>query len=162
MDLKRLRTFVAVADLGTVSKVALRLRISQSALSWQIGDLEYECGFTLFDRIGRRLFLTTRGEQLLADCRGVLGLVGSLTERIELLKRGEAGVLKLAAPPQTIESVLSQFLPRYAKNCPNVRVKVTEALGMDQVPLLERGEVHVGIRHDQGATPGRGPRIALR
>ena len=65
MDLKRLRTFVTVADLGTVSKAALRLRISQSALSRQISDLEYECGFKLFDRIGRRLFLTTRGEQLL-------------------------------------------------------------------------------------------------
>src|SRR5215510_6201283 len=64
MDLKRLRTFVVVADLGTVSKAALRLRISQSALSRQISDLEHECGFKLFDRIGRRLFLTTRGEQL--------------------------------------------------------------------------------------------------
>jgi LysR family transcriptional regulator, nitrogen assimilation regulatory protein len=153
MDLKRLRTFVTVADLGTVSMAALRLRISQSALSRQIADLEDECGFKLFDRIGRRLFLTTRGEQLLADCRGVLGQIGSLAERMELLKRGDSGVLKLAAPPQTIESVLAQFLPRYAKSFPNVRVKLTEALGMDQVPLLERGEVHIGIRHDQGVNP---------
>jgi len=153
MDLKRLRTFVAVADLGTVSKAALRLRISQSALSRQISDLEYECGFKLFDRIGRRLFLTTRGAQVLGDCRGVIGLMGSLGERIELLKRGDSGVLKLAAPPQTIESVLSGFLPRYAERFPNVRVKLTEALGLDQVPLLERGEIHVGIRHDQGVTP---------
>src|SRR4249919_4278105 len=153
MDLKRLRTFVAVADHGTVSKVALRLRISQSALSRQISDLEYECGFKLFDRIGRRLFMTTRGEQLLGDCRGVLGHMGALGERIELLKRGDSGVLKLAAPPHTIESVLSGFLPRYAKRYPNVRVKLTEALGLDQVPLLERGEVHVGIRHDQGISP---------
>ena len=76
MDLKRLRTFVLVADLGTVSKAALRLRISEFALSRQIADLEYECGFKLFDRIGRRLFLTTRGAQVLADCRGVLGHIG--------------------------------------------------------------------------------------
>jgi DNA-binding transcriptional LysR family regulator len=153
MDLKRLRTFVAVADLGTVSKAALRLRLSQSALSRQLSDLEYECGFKLFDRIGRRLFLTTRGEQLLGDCRGVLGQIGSLGERIELLKRGDSGVLKLAAPPQTIESVLSGFLPLYAKRFPKVHVKLTEALGIDQVPLLERGEVHIGIRHDQGVNP---------
>ena len=153
MDIKRLRTFVTVADLGTVSKAALRLRISQSALSRQIADLEYECGFRLFDRIGRRLFLTTRGEQLLGDCRGVLGQMGSLGERIELLKRGDSGVVKVAAPPQTIESVLAKFLPRYAERFPNVRVKLTEALGMDQVPLIERGEVDVGIRHDQGANP---------
>src|SRR5215218_140291 len=96
MDLKRLRTFVAVADLGTVSKAALRLRISQSALSRQISDLEYECGFKLFDRIGRRLFLTTRGEQLLGDCRGVLGHMGSLGEpdraaQARRLRRAEAG-----------------------------------------------------------------------
>src|SRR3954454_10224718 len=150
MDLKHLRTFVAVADLGTVSKAALRLRISQSALSRQISDLEYECGFTLFDRIGRRLFLTTRGEELLGDCRGLLGQLRSLGERIELLKRGDSGVLKVAAPPQTIESVLAGFLPRYAGRFPKVRVKLTEALGLEMVPLLERGEVHVGIRHDQG------------
>ena len=153
MDLKRLRTFVEVADLGTVSKAALRLRISQSALSRQISDLEYECGFKLFDRIGRRLFLTTRGGDLLEECRAVLGQLGSLGERIELLKRGDAGVLKVAAPPQTIESVLSGFLPRFAERFPNVRVRLTEALGMDQVPLLERGEVHIGIRHDQGVNP---------
>src|SRR2546430_11492678 len=84
MDLRRLRTFVEVADLGTVSKAALHLHISQSALSRQISDLEYECGFKLFDRLGRRLFLTTRGEQLLGDCRGVLGQMGSLGERIEI------------------------------------------------------------------------------
>ena len=153
MDVKRLRTFVAVADLGTVSKAALRLRISQSALSRQIADLEYECGFKLFDRIGRRLFLTSRGEQLLADCRGVLGQMRSLGERIELLKRGDSGVVNVAAPPHTIESVLLKFLPRYAERFPNVRVKLIEALGPDQVPLLDRGEVHIGIRHDQGATP---------
>jgi LysR family nitrogen assimilation transcriptional regulator len=153
MDLKRLRTFVAVADLGTVSKAALHMRISQSALSRQISDLEYECGFKLFDRIGRRLFLTTRGEQLLGDCRGVLGQIGSLGERIELMKRGNAGVLKLAAPPQTIESVLLKFLPRYSERFPDVRVKLTEALGLDQISLLERGEVQIGIRHDQGVNP---------
>jgi DNA-binding transcriptional LysR family regulator len=153
MDLRRLRTFVMVADLGTVSKAALHLRVSQSALSRQISDLEYECGFKLFDRIGRRLFLTTRGAQLLEDCRGVLGQLGALGERIELLKRGDSGLLKVAAPPQTIESVLSGFLPRHFERFPNVGVKLTEALGMDQVPLLERGEVHFGIRHDQGVNP---------
>ena len=57
MDLKRVRTFVTVADLGTVSKAALHLHISQSALSRQISDLEDDCGFKLFDRVGRRLFL---------------------------------------------------------------------------------------------------------
>src|SRR3954469_14033932 len=129
MDLKRLRTFVATAELGTVSMAALRLRISQSALSRQISDLEQEFRVRLFDRIGRRLVLTTIGEELLGDCRGVLGQVGSLSERVELLRDGSRGVLKVAASPQMIESVLSTFLPRYAAQFPNVQVNLTEALG---------------------------------
>lgn len=151
MDFKRLRTFVTVTELGTVSRAALGLRISQSALSRQISDLEQEFGFKLFDRVGRRLMLTAIGEQLLGDCRAVLGHVGSLGERVDLLRRGDRGVLKVAAPPHTIESVLSRFLPRYAKRFPNVHVKLTEALGGEQTAILERGEVHIGIRHEQAA-----------
>jgi LysR family transcriptional regulator, nitrogen assimilation regulatory protein len=153
MDLRRLRTFVAVAELGTVSKAALRLRISQPALSRQINELEQEFSFKLFDRVGRRLMLTAVGEQVLDDCRRVLGEVGSLGARLELLRRGGSGVLRVAAPPQTIESVLSRFLPRYNEHFPNVQVKLTEALGHEQLTLLERGEVHLGIRHDQGVDP---------
>jgi len=150
MDLRRLRTFVAVAEQGTVSKAALCLRITQPALSRQIRDLQQELGLRLFDRVGRGLVLTSEGEQFLGDCRGALGHIDSLGERVELLRRGDSGVLKVAASPQTIESILSTFLPRYAKRCPNVRVKLTEGLGHEQTAMLERGEVHIGIRHDPG------------
>src|SRR5262249_23562224 len=65
MHLRQARTFVTVAELGTVSKAALCLRIAQPALSRQIMDLERELGLRLFDRVGRRLLLTGEGEQLL-------------------------------------------------------------------------------------------------
>jgi LysR family nitrogen assimilation transcriptional regulator len=150
MELRRLRTFVAVAELGTVSKAALRLRITQPALSRQIMDLQQELELRLFDRVGRRLILTAEGEQFLGHCRGVLAHIDALGERAEVLRRGNTGVLKVAAPPHTIESVLSPFLPRYAERFPNVHVKLSEALGREQTAMLERGEVHIGIRHDQG------------
>jgi LysR family transcriptional regulator, nitrogen assimilation regulatory protein len=150
MDLRRLRTFVTVAELGTVSKAAVRLRIGQPALSRQLSDLQQELRLRLFDRVGRGLILTAEGEQFLADCRAVLAHIDAIRERAEVLRRGDSGVLKLAAPPHTIESVLLTFLPRYAQRFPNVRVRLSEALGREQTPMLERGEVHVGIRHDQG------------
>jgi len=153
MDLRRLRTFVAIADLGTVSKAALHLRITQPALSRQIAELEQEFGIGLFDRIGRRLVLTAVGEEVLEDCRKVLGQVGALADRVELIRQGGSGILRVAAPPQTIESVLSGFLPEYAERFPNVQVSLTEALGHEQLTLIERGEVHLGIRHDQGTHP---------
>jgi LysR family transcriptional regulator, nitrogen assimilation regulatory protein len=150
MDLKRLRTFVTVAELGTVSKAALRLRIGQPALSRQLGDLQQELGLRLFDRLGRGLVLTAQGEQFLSECRRAFAHIDTLRERAEVLRRGDRGVLKVAAPPHTIESILLIFLPRYAERFPNVHVKLSEALGPEQTPMLERGEVHIGIRHDQG------------
>jgi LysR family transcriptional regulator, nitrogen assimilation regulatory protein len=153
MDLRRLRTVVAVAELGTVSRAAEHLRISQSALSRHISDLEQELRVRLFDRVGRRLVLTAIAEEVLGDFRSVLSQVGALGERIDLLRRGDTGVLKVATSPQMIESVLSTFLPRYAARFPGVHVKLIEALGPAQVSLLERGDVHLGLRHDQGINP---------
>jgi DNA-binding transcriptional LysR family regulator len=143
MDLRHARTFVTVAELGTVSKAALRLRIAQPALSRQIGGLEQELGFKLFDRVGRRLLLTSEGEQLLGDCRGLLAHVRAVEERAQLLRRGDTGVLKVAASPQHIESVLATFLHLYAQRYPGVEVKVIEATGSDMLPMLERGEIHL-------------------
>lgn len=145
MDLRRTRTFVTVAELGTVSKAAVRLRIAQPALSRQISDLEHELGLKLFDRVGRRLMLTGEGEQLLGDFRGLLNYAGALGERAQLLRRGDTGVLKVAASPQLIESVMSKFLHRYAASYPGVQVKLVEAMGWADVHgMLERGEIHLG------------------
>src|SRR5262245_65792962 len=99
MDLKHLRTFVAVAELGTVSKAALLLRIAQPALSRQIIDLEKELGLTLFDRVGRRLLLTGEGAQLLGNCRRLLAGAGSLADQAQEIQPGDSGGLTLTASP---------------------------------------------------------------
>jgi DNA-binding transcriptional LysR family regulator len=144
MDLRHARTFVTVAELGTVSKAALRLRIAQPALSRQIIDLERELGLQLFDRVGRRLLLTGEGEQLLSGCRVLLNSASAVTEQAQLLRHGDTGVLKIAGSPQHIESVLSQFLHRYAERYPKVQVKISEGTGSEILTLLERGEIHLG------------------
>ncbi len=145
MDLRHLRTFVTVAEYGTVSKASLVLGIAQPALSRQISDLEAELGIRLFDRVRRRLILTGEGERLLGDSRVVLGSVGSLTEHAQLMRRGDSGVLKVAATPQTIEGIFSTFLHRYAEHHPNVQIRLSEAVGQALPRMLERGEVHLGV-----------------
>ena len=160
MNLRYARTFVTVAELGTVSKAALRLRIAQPALSRQISALEQELGLKLFDRVGSRLVLTGEGEQLLSDCRGLLSYASALDERAQLLRRGDTGVLKVAAAPQFIEGVISDFLHRYARRYPNVQVKLIEALGgPDILGMLERGEIHLGQALLRAVQPGD-PRFA--
>ena len=145
MDLKRLRAFVTVAEQGSVSKAALRLHITQPALSRQIRDLQQELGLRLFDRVGRGLALTSEGEQLLGDCRNLLGHASALSERAQLLRRADTGVLRVAASPVQIEAVLSTFLHGYAQRYPNVQMRLIEAVGPDILSMLERGEIHLGI-----------------
>lgn len=145
MDLRHARTFVAVAEFGTVSEAALRLRIAQPALSRQIATLEDELGLKLFDRTRGRLVLTAEGEELLGDCRSLLKQASSLGERAQLLKHGETGTLRVAASPQFIEGVIAKFWHHYAARYPKVELKVIEALGWPAIrTMLERGEIHLG------------------
>jgi DNA-binding transcriptional LysR family regulator len=145
MDLKRVRTFVTVAEQGSVSQAALRLHITQPALSRQIHDFQQELGLKLFDRVGRRLVLTSEGEQLLGDCRTLLTCAGSLGERAQALLSGDTGVLKVAASPVQIEAMLSTILHGYVRRYPKVEVRLIEAVGPDILAMLECGDIHLGI-----------------
>ncbi|MGA8291006.1 MAG: LysR family transcriptional regulator, partial [Rhodoplanes sp.] len=107
MDLRQARTFVTVAELGTISRAAQHLRIAQPALSRQIQNLEQELGLKLFDRVGGRLLLTGQGELLLGDCRDLLAHASAVRERAQSLRHEDSGVLKVAAAPGNIESVFA-------------------------------------------------------
>ena len=143
MDFREVQTFVAVADLGTVSRAAERLHITQPALSRQIANLEGELGLKLFDRVGRRLLITSEGAQLLNECRGLLNYSRAVREQAEGLKRGDAGVLRVSSSPHLIEGLFPEFLSEYAKRYPNVQVRLVEAIGPAMFDMLERGETHL-------------------
>jgi DNA-binding transcriptional LysR family regulator len=145
MDLRQLRTFISVSEEGSVSKAAQRLHIAQPALSRQIMELERELGLTLFHRIGRGVTLTRDGEQLLERSRTVLVDVAMLAEHAHRLRGGDVGLLRVAASPQIIEGVLSSFLRRYATAFPKVQVILIEAVGRDQIDLLDRGALDISI-----------------
>lgn len=145
MDLKRLRSFVAVADSGSVSASSAALGISQPALSRQLAGLEEALGVDLFEPVGRRLALTATGEELLGEARDLLAQAQLFSERARSLGRGDAGLLKVAASPQMIESAFPEFLARYAVRQPGVRVKLIEAADAEQLVRLERGDVHLAV-----------------
>lgn len=145
MDLRRLRTFVTVADLGTVSAAAVALRIAQPALSRQLQDLQPEFGVTLFEQVGRRLRLTAEGAELLPSCRALLDGSAALLDHGRALTEGDRGELRVGATPHTIASVFAGFLRDFAKARPHVRIRPIEAGGVTQVEMLRRGELHVAV-----------------
>src|SRR5882757_8950318 len=71
VELRHLRYFVAVAEMENISRAALRLRVSQPALSRQIRDLEDEIGVPLFERRGKSVSLTESGRVFSKDAREV-------------------------------------------------------------------------------------------
>jgi DNA-binding transcriptional LysR family regulator len=145
MDLRHLRTFITVADAGTVSKASVLLHVAQPALSRQIKELEDELGVRLFQRVRRRLILTAEGERLLADSRAVLGAAHRLTENAKLLLEGNSGTLRVAAPAQMMERVFSAFLHEYAQRRPNIQIRLTEAAGPKMLMMLERGDIDLAV-----------------
>ena len=145
MEVRHLRYFVAVVDSAGVSAAARRLRITQPALSRQIRDLEAELGVRLFDRIGRRLRLTTGGQDLLRRCRSVLADVTSIEEHAREIQQGTTGLLSVGATPQTLESVVAGFLVRFRRRHPTVDVQLVEDGGLALIRRVERGDVHVAL-----------------
>jgi len=145
MNLRFLRTFVAIADNGGVARAAARLNLTQSAASRQIQALEDELGLRLFARIGRGTRLTSEGEDLLERSRRLLFDVAALGDRASALKSGQVGVLRVGATPQTIEGLLAEFLPRYRKCHIGVQVHLVEDGGARLPSRLERGDIDVAI-----------------
>jgi LysR family cyn operon transcriptional activator len=145
MNLNFLRTFVTIADHGGFARAATRLNLTQSAASRQIQALEDELGIQLFARIGRSARLTAEGEDLLVRSRRLLSDAEGLAERASALKSGQAGVLRVGATPQVIESLLAGFLPRYRKRHSGVEVSLVEDGGARLPGRLERGDLHVAI-----------------
>lgn len=141
MDLHQLRTFVATADAGGVARAASLLNLSQPAASRQIQVLEAELGVPLFHRLGRRLHLTSEGEDLLRRSRRLVTDADALRERARALKAGHVGIVTIGATPPMIEVVLAGFLAGYQQRHPGVEVRVVEDGGASLVARLERGEV---------------------
>jgi DNA-binding transcriptional LysR family regulator len=145
MNLGHLRTFVAIVDAGGVHRAAARLHLSQPAVSRQIQALETGLGVPLFDRVGRRVQLTSEGEDLLRRSRRLLAEAESFTERADALKKGETGILRVGATPQVIESPLADFLNGFRDRYPGVEVQLVEEGGTNLPGRLERGHILLAL-----------------
>src|SRR5262249_17823214 len=156
MDLHQLRTFLTIADTGGVARAARRVNLSQPAASRQIQVLEAELGILLFDRIGRRVTLTSEGEDLLRRGRQLLAEADAFRERARALRGGHTGQIKVGATPPMIETVLASFLAGHRSRHPGVDIAIVEDGGAGLAARLERGEVHLAyIPFGDGRFSGR-------
>ena len=122
LDITTLRSFVAVADNGGVTRAAGFLHLTQSAVSMQLKRLEELLGLQLLDRSGRTIALTASGEQLLAYARRMVSLndevIGRLTDQVY------EGEIVLGVPYDIVYPAIPQVLQRFNAAYPRVRVQM--------------------------------------
>jgi len=145
VNLRQLRTLITIADAGGFARASGRLHLSQPAASRQIQALEAELGVMLFDRVGRRLQLTSEGEDIVRRGRRLLQEADALRERADALKSGLTGTLRVGGSPQNIETVLAPFVGTFRRRHPGIEIHFVEDGGARINDRLARGDVQVAL-----------------
>ncbi len=144
--LQQLRGFCYAARTKSISRAAEKLLLSQPSVSLQIQALERELGAQLFQRRGPRIALTHDGQRLLELARPLVEAIDSLEETFSSLRESpDRGVVNIAAGGSTIQYLLPPFVERYAREHPQVDVRLHNVTGKAGLELLREGDVDFAI-----------------
>ncbi len=158
MTLNQLRTFVAVADSGSIHAAAAQLVVTQSAVSASLGALQRSLRLRLVRPEGRGLRLTASGEVYASYARRVLGLLDQAHTAAQGEDDPERGQLRVAAVTTAGEHILPGLLAGFRDRYPQAGVRL-EVGNRERVwALLDRHEVDLVI----GGRPGPAPDLAIQ
>src|SRR5690606_1236982 len=155
-DLHKWRAFVAIAELGSITRAALHLDQDQSVLSRRINALERECNARLFNRTGRGVHLSEVGERVFPLVRTLL----EDAERLELEVNGQArepaGEVTLGLLPSTAHPLIRMLFSRLRKQFPKVHLKIFEGSSGQIEEWLTDSRVDIAIlyRYAEKCPPG--------
>lgn len=152
IDLTALRSFVAVADAGGVTRAAGFLNLTQSAVSMQIKRLEDMMGLALLDRSGRGVELTAAGEQLLGYARRMLALNDEVFAR--LTHDAYEGEIVLGVPHDIVYPRIPQVLNRFAADFPRMKVTLMSSFTRVLKAQFARGECDIILTTEEAVAPG--------
>ena len=139
LDVTVLRSFVAVAQTGGVTRAAGFLNLTQSAVSMQLKRLEDLLGLELLDRSARQIGLTAAGEQLLGYARRMVDLNDEAFAR--LTHEEFSGEISLGVPYDIVYPVVPRVLQRFALEMPRVRVNLVTGNTKSLKDEFSRGAV---------------------
>ncbi|KJK22690.1 LysR family transcriptional regulator [Burkholderiaceae bacterium 16] len=125
MHLKHLKHLMAVADMGSFSRAAEKLHLTQSALSRSIQALEDELEGRLIDRHGKRNVLTPLGELIAKRARRMLFEEAELHRSVELFRQHNLGAIRIGLGAGPGAMLMTPFLKHMARNHPGVQVSVS-------------------------------------
>ena len=146
MEIRQLRAFVAIAESGTFTAGALRVHVTQAAISMQIRQLETEIGAKVFVRAPRHVILTEAGEQLLRRARHILREHDAALDEIAELAGAERGRLRIgSASAMVLTEQLPAILKELRKQHPAAEIAVTSGTSEVLVDQILAGEVDIAF-----------------
>lgn len=154
MTLEQLRIFVAVAELGHVTRAAARLNLTQSAVSAAVSALEQRHGTRLFDRIGRAIVLNQTGEIFLDHARRVLAEADRAQTALDDLAGMRRGRLSVMASQTVCAHWLPARLAAYRRAYPQITLEVSIGNTTAVAAAVARAEVEIGLVEGDVAPEG--------
>ena len=147
MDLTVIETFLKAAASQNLSKTAQQTGYSQSAVTVQIRKLEKELGVPLFERIGKRVYLTSQGEAFVPYANDLLTAAQAAMHFSQAEQ--PAGVLRIGGVESTCTALLPALLPEFYRRCPQVEVVVRSGPTEDMLSLLSSNELDTVLTLDE-------------
>jgi LysR family transcriptional regulator, benzoate and cis,cis-muconate-responsive activator of ben and cat genes len=145
MELRHLRYFIAVAETENVSRAALKLHVSQPALSRQIRDLEDELGFLLLERSAKSVRLTDAGRAFLTEARAVLQRSEDAVNAARAVATGSSGELHVGYAPSLTARILPPALRAFQTASRDVRVRLHDLSTEEMLTGLREGKLQIAI-----------------
>jgi DNA-binding transcriptional LysR family regulator len=152
LDVTSLRSFVAVAETGGVTKAAGFLHLTQSAVSMQLKRLEEALGLALLDRSARTIGLTAAGEQLLSYARRMIDLNDEVFTR--LTDKEYEGEIVLGVPGDIVYPAIPVVLQRFNAAFPRVRVTLLSSYTRKLKGLYSKGGCDLILTTEDGLDRG--------
>jgi DNA-binding transcriptional LysR family regulator len=153
LDITLLRTFIHVADSGSMTVAANRLHVTQGAVSQQIKRLEDTVGRTIFGRGRQGLRLTDEGERLLGKARKLVDLNDDIWADMQAPEI--SGQVRLGVPYDLVGTHLPQALRNYAQSYPDVDISLASGSSPELADALASGKVDlVLVEEPLGPTAG--------
>ena len=146
MEIRQLRAFVAIAETGTFTAGALRVHVTQAAISMQIRQLENEVGARVFVRAPRHVILTEAGEHLLQRARQILREHDAALDEIAELAGAERGRLRIgSASAMILTDQLPKILKELRKQHPAADIAVASGTSESLVDQILAGELDIAF-----------------
>lgn len=151
LELRHLKTVVALRETGNLSRAAQLLNLTQSALSYQLKALEDHYGASLFERKSNPVSFGAAGQRLLRLADAVLPLVDEAERDVSRLVSGAAGALRIAVECHTCFDWLMPAMDAFRARWPEVELDIVSGFQADPIGLLHQDRAELAIVSDMDA-----------